>query len=139
MRWRPSFLAEVLQSLRQFGLAGCPLCGLADSLGIGHLPVLLVDGGFPPGADDSSLGEDGDGDLTFAVRIECNACGYLMLFNAQRFRTADEKIIVPEGTEQEGQLESDWPDSRQGPSLQDETQPHLPRIPSQCDQDPGGK
>lgn len=117
MRWRPSFLAEVLQSLRQFGLAGCPVCGLADSLGIGHLPVLLLDGGFPSGTDDNSLGEDGD--LSFAVRIECNACGYLMLFNAQRFRTADEKIIVAEGTEQEGQLGSDWPESRQGPSLRE--------------------
>ena len=29
---------------------------------------------------------------------------YLMLFNAQRFRTADEKIIALEGTEQQGQL-----------------------------------
>jgi hypothetical protein len=104
MRWRQSFLAEVSQSLRQLGLTACPVCGLADSLEAGHLPVLLVDGGFPPGTDDNSLGEDGDGDLTFSVRIECNACGYLMLFNAQRFRTADEKIILPERTKQEGQL-----------------------------------
>ena len=103
MRWCPSFLAEVSQSLRQLGLTACPVCGLADSLGVGHLPVLLVDGGFPPRTDDNSLGEDRDGDLTFSVRIECNACGYLMLFNAQRFRTADEKILLPEGTEQEGQ------------------------------------
>jgi hypothetical protein len=102
MRWRQSFLAEVSHSLLQLGLATCPMCGLADSLGVGHLPVLLVDGGFPPGTEDDSLGEDRDGDLTFAVRIECNACGYLMLFNAQRFRTADEKIIAPWGTEQQG-------------------------------------
>lgn len=104
MRWSQSFLAEVSQSLRQLGLTTCPVCGLADSLEAGHLPVLLVDGGFPPGTDDNSLREDGDGGLTFSVRIECNACGYLMLFNAQRFRTADEKIILPERTELEGQL-----------------------------------
>ena len=104
MRWRESFLAEVKQLLRQFGLVACPVCGLAGSLGLGPFPVLLVDGGFPPGTDDSSPGEDRDGDLTFAVRVECNACGYLMFFNAQRFRAADEKIIVPEGTEQQGQL-----------------------------------
>ena len=103
MRWRQSFLAEVWKSLQQLGLKACPVCGLADSLGVGHLPVLLDDGGFPPRTDGHSLGEDRGCDLTFAVRIECAACGYLMLFNAQRFRTADEKIIVPEETDEGGQ------------------------------------
>jgi hypothetical protein len=99
MRWRESFLAEVSQSLRQLGLRACPVCGLADSVDIGPLPVLLVDGGVPPCTDEHPLGEDRGGDLTFAVRIECAACGYLMLFNALRFRTANEKILVLEGTE----------------------------------------
>jgi ribosomal protein L37E len=111
MRWRQSFLAEVSQSLRRLGLTACPVCGLADSLGVGHLPVLLNDGGFPLNdggfpsrPHDCSLAEDRCGDLTFAVRVECAACGYLMLFNALRFRTADEKIIVPEGPDEECQL-----------------------------------
>ena len=104
MRWRESFLAEVTQSLRQLGLKACPVCGLADSLGVGHLPLLLFDGGFPPPIDDHPPLADCEGDLTFAVRIECAACGYLMLFNAQRFRTADEKIIVPGETDEEDQF-----------------------------------
>lgn len=104
MRWRRSFLAEVSQSLQQFGLNACPVCGLTDSLGVGPLPVLLDDGGFPPRNHDHCPEEDRGCDLTFAVRIECAACGYLMLFNAQRFRTADEKIIVPEETDEAGQL-----------------------------------
>ena len=99
MRWRESFLAEVSQSLRQLGLKACPVCGLADSADISPLPVLLVDGGVPPCPDEHPVGEDRGGDLTFAVRIECAACGYLMLFNALRFRTANEKILVMEGTE----------------------------------------
>src|SRR5215831_18296342 len=66
-----SFLLEVSQSLRQLGLKACPVCGLADSLGIGHLPVLLFDGGYPPRIDDHPPVGDCDGDLTFAVRIEC--------------------------------------------------------------------
>jgi hypothetical protein len=103
MRWRQSFLAEVSQSLQLLGLKACPVCGLADSLGIGQLPVLLDDGGFPLCNHDHPAGENDDGDLTFAVRIECAACGYLMLFNAQRFRTADEKIIVQEETNGGGQ------------------------------------
>jgi hypothetical protein len=105
MRWRQSFLAEVSQTLRQLGLTACPVCGLDDSLDVGHLPELLFGGRFPPRTDGHSRAKDSDGDLTFAVRIECNACGYLMLFNAQRFRTADEKIIVSTGTEEGDQLE----------------------------------
>jgi hypothetical protein len=93
MRWRGSFVAEVSHSLRQLGLRDCPICGLADSLGVGHSPVLVIDGGFPPCADGPA-GKNIGGDLTFAVRIECATCGYLMLFNAQKFRTADEKILT---------------------------------------------
>ena len=104
MRWRQSFLAEVSRSLRLLGLKACPVCGMAESLAVGHSPLLLVDGDFPPGTDDHPLKEDHDGDLTFAVRIECTACGYLMMFNAERFRTADEKIIVPEETDEGHQL-----------------------------------
>ena len=49
------------------------------------LPVFLADARFPaePGAD-----------LTFAVRIECGTCGHVMLFNSQRYRTGDEKILM---------------------------------------------
>jgi len=104
MRWRQSFLDEVSQSLQRLGLTACPVCGLADSLGVGHLPVLLNDGGFPSRPHDCSLVEDCGGDLTFAVRVECSACGHLMLFNALRFRTADEKIIMTKGPDGECQL-----------------------------------
>ena len=104
MRWRESFLAEVSQSLRQLGLKASPVCGLVDSLDVGQLPVLLLDGGFFRRIDDHPPARDCDADLSFAIRIECTACGYLMLFNAQRFRTADEKIIVPGETDEEGQF-----------------------------------
>ena len=59
---------------------------------------------FLPALTTIPWGEDRDGDLTFAVRVECAACGYLMLFNALTFRTANEKIIVPGGTEEGDQL-----------------------------------
>lgn len=95
MRWRGSFVTEVSRSLRQLGLQDCPVCGLADSLGVGHSPVLLIDGGFPS-FPDGPAGEIPGNDLSFAVRIECATCGYLMLFNALKFRTAGEKIITLE-------------------------------------------
>ena len=102
MRWRQSFIAEVSQALQQLGLRACPVCGSADALGVGRFPVFVLDGGPRPDSDDPSLGEDHD--LTFAVRIECTACGHLMLFNAQKYRTGDEPILVRERADEEGQL-----------------------------------
>lgn len=61
------------------------MCGSLESLEMSEFPVFLADGRFPaePGAD-----------LTFAVRVECGTCGHVMLFNAQRYRTGDEKILM---------------------------------------------
>ena len=104
MQWQQSFIAEVSQALQQLGLRACPICGSADELGIGRFPVFLLDGGLPAGGEDFSLGEDHDYDLTFAVRIECTACGHLMLFNSSKFRTEDEQILVRGRAEGEDQL-----------------------------------
>ena len=104
MRWCQSFIAEVSQALQQLGLRACPICGSADALGIGRFPVFLLDGGPAPGRDGLSLGEDHDYDLTFAVRIECAACGHLMLFNADKYRTGDEQILARDRAEEQGQL-----------------------------------
>jgi hypothetical protein len=104
MRWRQSFIAEVSQALQQLGLRACPICGSADALGIGRFPVFLLDGGPVPDRDDVPLGEDHDYDLTFAVRIECAACGHLMLFNADKYRTGDEQILVRDRAGEQGQL-----------------------------------
>jgi len=104
MRWRQSFIAEVSQALQQLGLRACPVCYSADALGIGRFPAFLFDGGPPPHGDVPPLVEDHDYDLTFAVRIECTACGYLMLFNAEKYRTKDERILERDRAEEEGQL-----------------------------------
>jgi hypothetical protein len=96
MRWCQGFIAEVSETLQQLGLRACPVCGSASSLGIDRFPVFLLTGGPPPAGDDPVLGEDRDYDLTFAVRIECAGCGHLMLFNADKYRTEDEQILVRE-------------------------------------------
>ncbi len=104
MRWRQSFIAEVSQALQQLGLRACPVCGSADAVGIGRFPAFLLDGGPAPDRDDLPFGEDHDYDVTFAVRIECAACGHLMLFNAEKYRTGDEQILVRDRAEEGGQL-----------------------------------
>ena len=104
MRWHQNFMAEVSQSLHQLGLRACPVCGSPDSLGVGHFPLFLVDGGPPPNAEDVPLGKDRDHDITFAVRIECTVCGHLMLFNAERYRTGDEAIMVRDLPEEESRV-----------------------------------
>jgi hypothetical protein len=101
MRWRQMFMTEVMESLQRLGLTGCPVCGSPESLGVAPCPVLLVDGGIPSDPDSLTPSAEGDADLTFAVRIECTTCGHLMLFNAQRYRTADEKILIPGRAEDE--------------------------------------
>jgi Zn ribbon nucleic-acid-binding protein len=110
MRWRKAFMAEVSEALQQLGLRACPVCDSADSLGMSRFPVLLVDPGFPPDDDDfPAAGGNPDGDLTFAVRVECTTCGHLMLFNSERYRTGDEKIMVRGRAEEESQLGGDQP------------------------------
>ena len=101
MRWRRTFMTEVFESLLRLGLRACPVCGSAESLGMSPFPAILVDGEFPL---DSDALPEGEGDLTFAVLIECSTCGHLMLFNAQRYRTGDAKIIEDGITEEERPL-----------------------------------
>jgi hypothetical protein len=85
-------MAEVSETLQRLGLRACPVCGSRESLEMSDFPVFLADGRFPaePGAD-----------LTFAVRVECGTYGHVMLFNSQRYRTGDEKILMLGLTEDE--------------------------------------
>ena len=102
-------MTEVAEALQQLGLAACPVCGSTESLSMSRFPVLVIEAGFPPGEDGFPGGsedgfpggEDDRSDMTFAVRIECTTCGHLMLFNAERYRTGDEKIMVQGLTEDE--------------------------------------
>jgi len=95
-------MAEVFESLLRLGLKACPVCGSTESLSMSPYPAILVDGEFP--LDPDPLPEEEGGDLTFAVRIECTTCGHLMLFNAQRYRTGDARIIEDGITEEERPL-----------------------------------
>lgn len=102
MRWRKTFLAEVTERLLTLGYKGCPVCGASnDSIVVHRLPVILVCGDFPPAMGGGPLSRDPDRQLAFAVRIECALCGHIMLFNAQKYRSGDEQVLVAGLTEEE--------------------------------------
>lgn len=92
MRWRQAFMSEVFQALRRLGLQTCPVCNSADALSMSPFPALITEAEFP-GADTLPGWDEPGGDLIFAVRVECVACGYLMLFNSEKYRSAGEKIL----------------------------------------------
>jgi hypothetical protein len=105
MRWHQTFMTEVMGSLQRLGLRACPVCGSGEPLTMGRSPVFLVDGDMLPNDDAPARHEHNDSELSLAVRVECSTCGHLMLFNALRYRTADEKILIPEPAEGEGHIE----------------------------------
>lgn len=111
MRWRRTFTDEVLESLHRLGLRGCLVCGSAESLSMSPLPVVLPDAGFDSWAGGVAPGGEHGPDLTFTVRVECDTCGHLMLFNALKYRTGDDKLLQHEPAE-----EHEQPDRRVAPS-----------------------
>ncbi|MGH3883224.1 MAG: hypothetical protein ACRDRY_20820 [Pseudonocardiaceae bacterium] len=97
LRWRKSFLVEVKEKLAQLGLTNCAVCE-SEHLTVHRFPFLALMGDFPPrvrNLDDPEVITD------CLVRVECGICGHVMLFDAERFRTADDEILVRGLTEQE--------------------------------------
>src|ERR1700760_1271468 len=94
------FMFEVLAGLRHLGLQACPVCGSSDTLSVSPFPTFISEAKASTGTDGLFSAEEPDVDLTFAVRVECAICGYLMLFNSQQYRTADEKILTHEAYEE---------------------------------------
>jgi hypothetical protein len=55
-------------------------------------------GDFP--AETGNL-DDPEVITEYLVRVECGICGYVMLFDAERFRTGNDETLVRGLTEQE--------------------------------------
>jgi hypothetical protein len=128
MRWCQSFIAEVSLALQQLGLTACPVCGSADALGIGHFPTLFAEGGPPPDGEDPPLGQDRDYDLTFAVRIECTACGHLMLLTPSSTAPKTSRSWYETEPRKKASVESDCLLGTRPKSIVSGI--HLPRLPA---------
>ncbi|WP_405971689.1 hypothetical protein OG496_18860 [Streptomyces sp. NBC_00988] len=89
-RWRKKFLTEVTEKLVQLGLKSCPVCN-SESLGAKPWPVMAEIGGLHSAKD---IVADDDQNVLFLVGVECSACGHLLLFNSERFRTGNDATLV---------------------------------------------
>jgi hypothetical protein len=96
MRWAEQVRAGAAAHLRRYGLDGCPVCH-SGTLDVHGKPVLLVLGGaaWPNPPHQGPM--DKDTQVDFMVRIECELCGYNMLFDSARFYGGDIPAFEPEG------------------------------------------
>ncbi|MGH3873757.1 MAG: hypothetical protein ACRDSR_20005 [Pseudonocardiaceae bacterium] len=97
LRWRKAFLVEVKEKLAQLGLKNCAVCE-SEHLTVHRFPFLAPMGDFPPKISDP---DDPEVIIDRLVRVECGICGYVMLFNAERFRAGGDETLVRGLTEQE--------------------------------------
>jgi hypothetical protein len=93
VKWAQPIRDEVTAHLVQLGLAKCPICD-GEVLGVNDKPVLLMVGGV--GWPTAGLGgeKDPDANVEFMIQVECNLCGYNLLFNSERFRGGDMPAFV---------------------------------------------
>jgi hypothetical protein len=91
VKYRQKVLTELSEHLVRFGLRKCPVCD-SETLAISRLPVIVAIGGFSH-HEPSDPRHDPDSNVNFAAKVECDVCGYMLLFNVERFHTGDEPII----------------------------------------------
>lgn len=96
MRWRKTFLAEITEKVSQLGLTSCPVCR-SETLFVNRWPVMMEIGALHNGKNEG----DEEHNILFMVGIECSVCGHVMLFNSERFRSGDTKVLVRGLTEAE--------------------------------------
>jgi hypothetical protein len=106
MRWRKTFLIEMYDHLQRLGLSRCAVCGSDDLLPHRYPHVVFISG-LPPTVTGVP---DPEANVEYLVRIECQRCGYVLMFDAEKFRTGDEPITVTGVTdEQEADIERENP------------------------------
>jgi ssDNA-binding Zn-finger/Zn-ribbon topoisomerase 1 len=103
MRFRRRVLKEIAGHIRRLGLSRCPVCGGESSLAASRLPAIINCGGWPHERDDPR--HDPDAYVWFAVKVECDSCGHMLLFNSERFRHGDEPVFVVGFREHEDEVD----------------------------------
>jgi hypothetical protein len=84
MKWSEQVRDGVAAHLQAHGLGKCPVCQ-SETLEVCDKPALMVLGGAawpnPPHVGPM----DPDTAVDFMARVDCDECGYTVLFNSDRF------------------------------------------------------
>jgi hypothetical protein len=92
VKFAPPIHDEIRAHLVRLGLEKCPICE-AGILGIAEKPVLVFSGGAPWPVPSLGGKPDPDAMVDYMARVECQMCGYNMLFNVERFRDGDTRMF----------------------------------------------
>ena len=71
--------------------------------GISDYPVILNYGGFHHEQPDPR--HDPEANIYYAAKVECSLCGYMMLFNSERFHHGDEPVLFMGTREYEAEID----------------------------------
>jgi hypothetical protein len=104
MRYRTKDLERLQEKIVQLGLQHCPVCD-SGLLGVSKLPAFLHVGDFAGSVKPKK--PDPDGNVLFLVHVECNLCGYVLLFNSETLAPTDTIRLVTMTEEEEAQAEAD--------------------------------
>lgn len=98
-------LREMQERISQMGLSACPVCA-SRQLHVLRLPVMQHIGGEHHEKDDPR--RDPEANTLFLVQVQCNACGHVLLFNAEALLPGSERsLIVGLTDEEEAALEEE--------------------------------
>jgi hypothetical protein len=102
VRFRQKIARELRDHISRLGLSTCPVCG-SQALAISDYPVIVNYGGFHHEEGDPR--RDPEANIYYAAKVECDVCGYMMLFNSERFHHGDEPTLFMGTREREAEID----------------------------------
>lgn len=102
MRFRKKSLEQMAEKIVQLGLNECPVCHTGAIL-VNRYPAIISIGGFQH--DKTDPRHDPEANVIFAVRLTCDVCGYMLLFDSEKFSPKGERTLFRGSEELEAELE----------------------------------
>lgn len=85
MLYTNEVLERISAELQRLGLGTCPVCS-GSALNTDRRPVVMTVGGGG-GLEDSTT------NIAYHLRILCDMCGHVMLFDVERYVSGDDRIL----------------------------------------------
>lgn len=94
MRWEDGAVTGFRNHLTRVGLHKCPVCS-TGMLDVSPAPVVLPWRGFA-WRDVGERGYDTKANILFMLKVTCDFCAHVMLFDSERFSSGDDPVLRPE-------------------------------------------